>query len=260
MESEIKSEMNQQKYQSRDYRYKFNAARFKGFLVNHLETDLWIGSDPGSFQEPMKKTVHAHINALREKLDQYIRKEPEFAGSLVPFYPGKQAPPEAREMARIAERAGVGPMASVAGLFSREAGKSILQNFSVNELVIENGGDIFARLKNELILSVYAGSSPLSEKLGVVIPAGAGELGICTSAGTIGPSLSFGRADAVTVICEDVLLADALATALGNAVSSPEDIQKVLDLSGKFPEIISLVIVCGKKVGVEGQFEIRLLK
>lgn len=252
--------MNQQKYQSREYRHKFNAARFRVFLVNHLETDLWIGTDPDSFQEQMKETAHDTIKALREKLDQYIRKEPEFAKSLIPFRTDQQAPAEAREMAREAEKAYVGPMASVAGLFSREAGQSILQNFSVNELVIENGGDIFARLKKELVLSVYAGSSPLSEKLGIVIPAGAGELGICTSAGTIGPSLSFGRADAVTVICEDVLLADALATSLGNKVRSPEDIQRVLDFSGKFPEIISLVIVCGDKVGVKGSFEIKLLK
>jgi uncharacterized protein len=252
--------MNDQEYQPRDYRYKFNAKRFSGFLVTHLETDLWIGTDPDSFQKQMKETVHAQIKTLRKKLDSYILTEPEFAKSLIPCRPGQQAPPEAVEMARMAEKAGVGPMASVAGLFSREAGRSILQNFSVKELVIENGGDIFVRLNHELVLSVYAGSSPLSEKLGIVIPAGAGELGICTSAGTIGPSLSFGRADAVTVISKDVLLADALATALGNEVRSPDDIQKVLDQSGKFPEILSLVIICGDKVGVRGKFEIKLLK
>ena len=126
-------------------------------------------------------------------------------------------------------------------------------------MVIENGGDIYALLTNELVLSIYAGTSPLSEKIGIVIPSGMKKLGICTSSGTVGPSLSFGKADAVAVTCENVLLADALATMLGNEVKSPEDIQKVLELSEKFPEIISVVIICEDKVGVRGKFEIKLL-
>ena len=41
-------------------------------------------------------------------------------------------------------------------------------------------------------------------------------MGICTSSGIIGHSLSFGRAHAVTVLSYDTLLADAVATALCN--------------------------------------------
>jgi uncharacterized protein len=252
--------MVSQSYQPRNYRNKFNTTRFRGFHVSYLETDLWIGVDPDSFQTGMEEAAFQKVKDLRLMLDSYIQEEPEFVKSLIPFSPAETAPVEAKEMAWAAARAGIGPMASVAGLFAREVGETICQNFSAEELVIENGGDIFARLKKELVLSIYAGTSPLSEKIGIGLPAGMKQLGICTSSGTVGPSLSFGKADAVAVACEDVLLADAFATALGNEVKSPDEIQKALKLSEKFPEIISVVILCEDKVGVRGSFEIKYVQ
>jgi hypothetical protein len=127
-------------------------------------------------------------------------------------------------------------------------------------MVIENGGDIFAQLKNELVLSVFAGDSPLSERIGLAIPARLGNFGICTSSGTVGPSLSYGKADAVVVVCENVLLADAFATAFGNKVKSPNDIEKVINQSEKIPEILSLIVICEDKIGIRGDYEIRILK
>ena len=127
-------------------------------------------------------------------------------------------------------------------------------------MVIENGGDIFTLFKDELVLSVFAGGSPLSERIGLVIPPKKNKLGICTSAGTVGPSLSYGKADAVVVICEDILLADAFATAFGNKVKSPNDVEKVIKQSEKYSEILSLLIICEDKIGIWGDYEIRILK
>jgi uncharacterized protein len=202
----------------------------------------------------MKAVAFDKIKELRTRLDEYILTEPFFKKSLKPFQPSENAPNEAKEMATAAEKAGIGPMSAVAGLFAREVGETLLQNFSVEEMVIENGGDIFVLLKNELVLSVFAGESPLSERIGLVIPSEKSKLGICTSAGTVGPSLSFGKADAVVVICEDVLLADAFATAFGNKVKSPNDVEKVINQSEKYPEILSLLIICEDKVGIRGEF------
>jgi ApbE superfamily uncharacterized protein (UPF0280 family) len=247
-------------FQPRNYRTQFNTRRFTGFEVAHLETDLWIGVDPASFQPEMRTIALATIKNLREKLDGYIEAEPFFKKSLKPFQPTQIAPNEALEMAVAAAKAGVGPMSTVAGLFAREVGEALLQNFSIAEMVIENGGDIYVLLKSELTLSVFAGESILSERIGLVIPAEKSKLGICTSAGTVGPSLSYGKADAVVVICEDVLLADAFATALGNKVKTPNDVEKVINQSEKYPEILSLLIICEDKIGVKGEYEIRLLK
>ncbi len=163
-------------------------------------------------------------------------------------------------MAGAAGKAGIGPMATVAGLFAREVAEEIIRNFSVDEMVIENGGDIFALLKSELTLSVFAGDSPLSQRIGLVVPAAVNKVGICTSAGTVGPSLSFGKADAVVVVCRDILLADAFATAYGNKVKSPNDVEKVINQAEKFPEILSLLIICEDKIGIRGEFEIKILK
>jgi ApbE superfamily uncharacterized protein (UPF0280 family) len=247
-------------YEQRFYRNKFNSYRFKGFQVNYLETDLWIGIDPESFKTEMQEVALARVKELRQKLEDYIKREPEFAKTLKPFQPFENAPKEAFKMAQAAGKAGIGPMASVAGLFAREAGKAISQNFSVKELVIENGGDIFALLKHELVLSVFAGNSPLSEKIGLKITPDNHPLGICTSAGTVGPSLSFGKADAVVVVAKNVLVADAFATALGNKVKSPADVEKVIDEAKIHSEILSLLIICEDKAGVWGEFEIKILK
>lgn len=247
-------------YEHRFYRNKFNTTRFNGFQLKYLETDLWIGCDPESFKSEMQEVALAGVKELRQKLNDYIKAEPEFVKTLKPFQPNNSAPKEAKEMAFAAAKAGIGPMAAVAGLFAQEAGKAISQNFSVKELVIENGGDIFALLKHELVLSVFAGNSPLSERIGLKIKPDISPLGICTSAGTVGPSLSFGNADAVVVVSKDVLVADAFATAFGNKVKSPADVEKVLNQAEKYPEILALLIICEDKIGIRGEFEIKILK
>ncbi|MCD6354769.1 MAG: UPF0280 family protein [Prolixibacteraceae bacterium] len=247
-------------FEERTYRTQFNSERFTGFEINYLETDLWIGVDSSSFNSEMKEVALARIKNLRDKLDKYISSEPFFKKSLKPFQPTEIAPLEAVEMAAAAEKAGIGPMSAVAGLFAREVGKKIFRNFSVDEIVVENGGDIFTQLKDELVLSVFAGDSPLSERIGVVIPPEKKHYGICTSAGTVGPSLSYGKADAVVVVCEDALVADAFATAFGNKVKKPDDIEKVIKFSEKYPEVLLLLIICDDKIGIRGDFEMKILK
>jgi uncharacterized protein len=247
-------------YEPRTYRQQFNCKRFYSFLTVFRETDLWVGIDQNSYNPEMKNIVFQKVVLLRNRLDEYIKENPEFQKSLIPIAPGALSPPEAIEMATQTTRAGVGPMASVAGLFAQKVGNEIIRNFNVEELVIENGGDIFLLLKKDLVLSVFAGKSPLSEKIGVVIPSAKTPLGVCTSAGTVGPSLSFGKADAVMVACKNTTLADAWATALGNQVKSVGDIEPTLAYSEKYPEILSLIIICEGKVGIRGNFEVKMLR
>lgn len=247
-------------FEERTYRSQFNTERFTGFEIKYQETDLWIGVDTASYKEEMQEIAMLKIKALRQVFDDYIEKEPFFKKSLKPFQPSETAPAEAKEMALAAEKAGIGPMSAVAGLFAREAGDEIRKNFSVKELLIENGGDIYLLLQDELVLSVFAGESILSERIGLVVSPGSTTFGICTSAGTVGPSLSYGKADAVVVACEDILLADSLATALGNKVKTPEHVEKVIKQAENYKEIQSLLIICEDKIGIKGDNEIRILK
>jgi hypothetical protein len=247
-------------YEPRTYRQQFNPERFFSFLINYRETDLWIGIDPCSYKPEIEKIALKKVVSLRDKLDSFIKSNQKFAISLLPISLKKDSLPEAEEMANQAALAGIGPMSAVAGLFAQEVGKEIISNFSVNEMVVENGGDIFFLLKEKLVLSVFAGNSALSEKVAVVIPAEKTPIGVCTSAGTVGPSKSFGKADAVMVACKSTTLADTLATAFGNKVTNGSQISSVLKLSEEFPDILSLVIICDGKLGIKGNFEVKLLK
>ncbi len=88
-------------------------------------------------------------------------------------------------------------------------------------------------------MGVHAGEARLSDRIAFVVPPQKNILGICTSSATVGPSVSFGIADAVTVFSPEVALADAWATSICNRIR-PED-PTVLDRID--PEQISGVLV-----------------
>ncbi len=247
-------------YEPRTYRQSFNNKRFNSFKVVFKETDLWIGIDQKSFCPEIKEAAFSKVVELREELENYIKIFPEFKSSLKPVSVKSTAPDSVKQMAAASQKAGIGPMAAVAGLFAEEVGRTIATRFSLKEVVVENGGDIFAQLKEPLTLSVYAGNSPLSEKVAVVIPAEQTPLGICTSAGKVGPSLSFGNAHAVMVVAKNTALADTFATAFGNQLKKVDDLNNVINASEKFPEIISLVAIIDDKIAIRGQLEVKFLK
>lgn len=244
----------------RTYRNQFSQERFRSFVVNYKETDLWIGVDPASFREEMKEISLLKVKELRSVLEAYILKDSVYGKTFEPHQVEPNAPEIVRMMAQSGQSAGVGPMAAVAGAFAEAVGRHLMKKFDIQELVVENGGDIFLKINQNLLISVYAGNSPLSEKIGIEIQASESPLGVCTSAGTVGPSVSFGKADAAMVICKNTALADAFATGFGNMVKTPEDIQKVIDQTAQFPEILSAAIICRDKIGIRGKFEMKLIK
>ena len=80
-------------------------------------------------------------------------------------------------------------------------------------------------------------------------------MGICTSSATVGPSLSFGNADAVCVISPSATLSDAAASAIGNKVKSKNDIKKALDFGIKIKGVTGIIIILGSEVGAIGGIE-----
>jgi ApbE superfamily uncharacterized protein (UPF0280 family) len=246
--------------EQRTYRHQFSQERFRSFVVNYKETDLWIGIDHQSFREEMKAVSLLKVKELRSEMEQYLLKDPIFGKTFKPHREEPNAPEIVKVMAEAARRARVGPMAAVAGAFSEAVGRNLMEQFDIQELVVENGGDIFLKIERNLLMSVYAGNSPLSEKIGIEIQAAHSPLGVCTSAGTVGPSISLGKSDATMIVCRNTALADALATTFGNLVQTPEDVQKVTQQTEWFPEILSAVIICRDKIGIRGQFEMKLIK
>ena len=246
-------------FEPRTYRNSFSKERFQSFVITYKDSDLWVGIDHASFKEEMAEQALDKLKSIRDEMEAYLLIDPFFKKSLKPCSVQETAPEMAKQMAIAAEKAGVGPMAAVAGIFSEIIGRSLLENFSINELVIENGGDIYMKLQNPLIMSIFAGESPLSGMVGLEISAEQTPLGICTSAGTVGPSRSFGKADAVMIACKETALADAFATGYGNMIKKPTDVEKVLKRTEIVEEIISAVLICEDQIGIRGEFEMKIL-
>ena len=238
--------------------------RFRSFTASFKETDLWVGVDPGSYSAGMDDFATSLARRHRLDLEAYIARRPLFLSSLVPIAPDAEAPPLAAAMIAASAAAGVGPMAAVAGAFAAFVGQALAAEFACREAVVENGGDLWLRFEEEIELSVFAGDSPLSERVGVSVPPSFSPLGVCTSSGTVGPSLSLGNADAAmvacrdTAACRDAALADAWATAVGNAVGRAEDIEAALALAEGRPGIVSVLVVKGGKMGIRGELPLRL--
>lgn len=181
--------------------------------------------------------------AARQDLERFISSDPYFQTTFEPYTPSSDLP-VVRRMARASASANVGPMAAVAGTIAW-AGVEAMREAGAVFGVVDNGGDIALTSDRELRVGLFAGSSPISNQMAFRIPPEAGILGICTSSATVGPSISLGIADAVTVFSRDVALADAWATSLCNRITGCEE--NLFDiLSGT--EVLGVFAVIGETV------------
>lgn len=243
-------------YRERSYRSRFSNDERRWFCVKFLESDLWIGVDRGSYRASMEADTYAMLVELRRSMDAYLLMDPAYKAALTPYDAGPEAPDILKDMSRVSHKTGIGPMSAVAGAVA----KKVAEFLGTKEVIVENGGDIYAKAASDMDISVFAGQSPLSEKIGLHIPAADFPLGICTSSGTVGPSLSLGRADAVMIVCKDVLLADSYATAMANRIKTVNDLQPVIDRIQDIPEILGAIAVKDDRMAIAGQFEMRLFK
>jgi ApbE superfamily uncharacterized protein (UPF0280 family) len=238
-------------YEERTYRRLVKSDDLVAFEVVVKETDLLIRA-----RKDLSKEARESVLRYRHQLEAYIRLHPMFRTSLVPLEEDAFAPEIARTMIQASREAGVGPMAAVAGAVAEAVGRDLLQ--ISDEVIVENGGDIYLSTAKERTVGLYAGRSPLSLKVGVLVGPETSPLGICTSSGTVGPSLSFGKADAVCVLSDSAALADAAATSIGNVVRDENDIERGLRRGREIEGVWGIVIVVGDKMGVWGN--VRLIR
>jgi len=232
-------------YQERTYREWIKHDDLIVISVAEKETDLLISGDIN-----LKEKSLPLIKQYRHYLRQYIAHNPKFQTSLTPIDVADDAPEIVKKMAKAAQKAGVGPMASVAGAIAEFVGKDLLE-FS-NQVIVENGGDIFIKSSKERKLGIYAGDSPFTGKMALSIEADQTPLGICTSAGTVGHSLSYGKTDATIILSKSTLLADAVATAAGNIVAKPEDIEKGIEFAKSIDGVEGIIVIVGSAFGAWG--------
>ena len=121
---------------------------------------------------------------------------------------------------------------------------------------MENGGDLYLKIAAPATVSLFAGKSPLSHRVGLKIDPELSPLGVCTSSGTVGHSFSFGRADAACILARTAALADAAASGLGNRVQNAGDIAAALEWVAKVPDLLGAVVIVGEKLGAWGRVEL----
>ena len=247
-------------YRERSYRSRFSNDERRWFCVKFLESDLWIGVDNGSYSQSMEADTYTMLVDLRRAMDAYLLMDPAYKAALTPYDAGIEAPSILKDMSKVSHKTGIGPMSAVAGAVALKVAEFLKSQYGVKEVIVENGGDIYAEAHSDMDIAVFAGQSPLSEKIGLHIPAADFPLGICTSSGTVGPSLSLGRADAVMIVCRDVLLADSYATAMANRIKTVNDLQPVIDKMQDIPDILGAIAVKDDRMAICGQFEMRLFR
>jgi hypothetical protein len=236
-------------YTTRTYRRRVDAVDLVPFEVKVRETDLWIGAAANLEGEARDLVFEA-----RHQVESYINEHPDFLNALTPYPEDVLAPPVVQGMLRASRRVGVGPMASVAGAIAEYVGRGLLQ--WTDRVVVENGGDVFLHLQRSVTVDVFAGPSRMSDRIGLGVPAEAMPIGVCTSSGTVGHSMSMGKADAVCVLSRDTALADSAATALGNRIRSQRDLEDAARWIAGIEGISGTVLIVGKALSAWGDVEL----
>jgi hypothetical protein len=236
-------------YEQRTYRSYTATPGLFSFSVAVGETDLFITASTNLAQVARDAVLQARLF-----LEQHIKAQPFFQTSLVPLPIDGCVPGIIKDMLEAAADCSVGPMAAVAGAVAEYVGHELLKY--ADEVIVENGGDIFLQTCRDITMGVFAGTSPLSERIGIRIPGSDKPWGFCTSSGTVGPSLSFGKADAVTVKSRSAAYADAAATAIGNMVITKHDIHKAIEASKKLSGIDGVLIIKDDMLGIWGDMHL----
>jgi uncharacterized protein len=236
-------------FENRIYRSQHNKKGLVSFNITVKETNLNIQAEKDLTDIALKAVLEC-----RNKIETYIRYCPEFVTSFVPIQTDIPGSPIIRDMLEAGRLVNVGPMAAVAGAVAEYTGKALLKHSQ--EVIVENGGDVFIKTDSETISTIYAGKSPLSMKFGIKFKKNDKAFGLCTSSGTIGHSKSFGRADSATILSDSCSLADAAATQIGNIVKTDKDIQAGLDFGKSIPGIRGIVIIIDKNIGLWGDMEL----
>ena len=237
-------------YEARAYRDWVGKSGLASFNVTLRESDLMVRA-----HRDLRHQAEDLLRDARLGLEEHIRAHPEFAVSLSPLPMPLKAPEIVRKMIAASRTFDVGPMAAVAGAVAQTVGEGLLR--WTPEVIVENGGDIYMKMDRPVDMGLYAGpESPFTGEIKVrVDPQGQG-LGVCTSSGTVGHSLSFGKSDAVMTVASDAALADAAATSIGNRVQTPDDVQRVLQAEQERGLLRGLLITIRGRMGAFGAIEI----
>ncbi len=196
-------------------------------------------------------TIIQEIKRQRILLSDYIASHSRFKDALAPIQITEDAPRIVKQMNDASHKVGVGPMAAVAGVTAQFAAEVAMAE-GVDEVIVENGGDIYLQSPESVTIGLYAGKSPLSGKLAFHVDVSLMPLSICSSSSKMGHSISFGDCDLVTVVAKDAALADAAATDGCNRIKKESDLNPVVERISHIPGIMGILAIKNDKIGLSG--------
>lgn len=205
--------------------------------------------------EPAIKKAMTQLVQDRAILKFFVKNNPVWQNSFVPMHT-KDPAPIIELMEESAEICDVGPMAAVAGALADRMQMVMLENKHVQVAVVEDGGEIAINSAEDIVIALYVLSNSLKAKLGFKFAGGSTAVGLGTSSGQFGHSISLGEADTATIFAKNAALADAAATKICNAVKGEDhekSILKGLDLADKIDGLYGVFITRGKFIGKKGK-------
>lgn len=211
------------------------------------ETIVTIQADESSYIDIAQEAIREN----RKELESYIVSDPFFQSTLEPYDSRGDFPEIVRRMIEGGNAMGIGPMSAVAGTVSALAVEAMVEA-GASFAIVDNGGDIAIINDRPVLMGIYAGNSPLKD-IGFIMEPRESITGVCTSSGSVGPSISFGMADAAVVFSDNVSLADAAATALGNGTDvGREAVEQSFDVVKDAEGIKGAIVIQGEFMGFWG--------
>lgn len=241
-------------YEARLYRDSLKDDRFSPLKIVEEESDLWIGIDKKSASGIDLGIIRSELVKIRSELKLYILQHADFLNSMKPLEVIQGDTAMIKSLKHAGKLANTGPMAGIAGFVSQYMLKFILDNFQVQEIIIENGGDISLKISEKLNVGITAGENNYFGKLGIEILPSDKIIGICSSSGMFGHSFSFGKADLVSVVSYNSVLADTWATSIANKIKEEKDIANIENV---LPEgIHGILAIKERKMFYKSKFQL----
>jgi len=231
------------------YRIRVDSKGRFGWKVKYKYSDLFIVSD-----NDISLKITPLLFDFYRIIEKFIEIHPSFAKTFNPYKPCSDFPDIIAKMCTQSAVFNVGPMASVAGAVCEFLAGELSENNSY--LAIENGGDIYIKSSKDITAGLFLKNKYFKDSLKIKIKKNMLPCGIASSSGTLGHSLSLGKADLGVVVCKSAILADSAATAVCNMVNTKEDIEKTINHFKYFKEIEGLVVIKDDKIGLYGSIEL----
>lgn len=194
----------------------------------------------------------------RRAVESRIAEDPFFGTTYSPYPASPGDHPVVRSMCEASVAASVGPMAAVAGAIASHVVEA-MREAGCAYAIADNGGDVTVLSDREISVGIGTGD-PGMPAFAISVGPTDGIVGVCSSSARVGHSVSLGGSDVCTVVAEDVALADACATALGNMAGSGADLGESAERIRSIPGVVGCLAVAGGKVSVCGDIRIRPLR